>query len=145
MASHAAQEKGARIVDFARDPPAVAFFRGSRSFRQSALRLESGLPQPQWLEDLLVGKPIERFAADFLHQLPENDITDVAVDEFCSGLRGGSEPIDLFQGSLFARAVVVNRIIVDKAGGVQEKLFNRDLLLAVLAELGKVFGDSIRQ
>src|SRR5262249_17334141 len=106
VSGDAAEAMTARVVDLADQPGLAALLRGSDPLPQSRAGKEGGVLHAERREQVLLGEAVEGRTADASDDLPQDDVTHVAVDESLAGGRERFEEADVRWGLAPAIGVV---------------------------------------
>ena len=105
MASDAVQSKRPRIVNFTLHPVSFPLFRHGCASLEFSVWQVTGFLHVQRMENLFLRELMHILTADSLHNLPENDIADVAVGETFTG--GGCWPESVDSGKSFVASIFI--------------------------------------
>ena len=115
VARDAAEQVRARIVHLALEHDAFAALGGRGPRPEGRAGVVRGVAHAERLVEVVAREDVEPLPRDLLHQLAEDDVADVAVEEALARLALRDERVDAGEGVGAAALVVADRVVGDEA------------------------------
>ena len=130
MASYSAHDECVFIVDLTLDQAmaeGAVIFRGRDCRLQAGWRVEAGMSEIQFGEDLTPAELVQRLAGKLFQRLAEQDEADIAVFGVRAGIGSERDTESLLEQFILIMGGLEQLDIGGQAGGVCQKHPERDL------------------